>query len=455
MLLSGYKNCFKIPELKKRILFTCGIIALCRLVSLIPCPGVNPAGLKGLFSSGQGEGGMLDMLNLFSGGAIEQFAVGALGIMPYISASIILQLMTPVIPQLERMMREGESGQKKYNQYMRYLTVAISVVQGVMYASVMSNPSSVGLKGEAVVLNPGFWFTVMTVITLTAGAMLVMWLGEMITEHGIGNGASLIITVNIVARLPGALQTLWKQFSMGGSTADSDLNLIHILILLVMFFLVTAATVALTLGAYRVPIRYAAKRMQGIGGTATAQTSFLPLRVNYSGVMPIIFAGAILSFPLMLMRYLPQTWGWVVWLEIHLQYGSTGYLLTYGAMILVFSFFWVANQFNPIKIADDLQKNGGYIPGIRPGQATAEFLGKTMDRITLAGAIFLGALAVLPMLLSRSLNIQPTIAQFFGGTSLLIIVGVTLETLQQVENYLVARNYEGFMEKGRLRSRRG
>ena len=455
MLLSGYKNCFKIPELKKRILFTCGIIALCRLVSLIPCPGVNPAGLKGLFSSGQGEGGMLDMLNLFSGGAIEQFAVGALGIMPYISASIILQLMTPVIPQLERMMREGESGQKKYNQYMRYLTVAISVVQGVMYASVMSNPSSVGLKGEAVVLNPGFWFTVMTVITLTAGAMLVMWLGEMITEHGIGNGASLIITVNIVARLPGALQTLWKQFSMGGSTADSDLNLIHILILLVMFFLVTAATVALTLGAYRVPIRYAAKRMQGIGGTATAQTSFLPLRVNYSGVMPIIFAGAILSFPLMLMRYLPQTWGWVVCLEIHLQYGSTGYLLTYGAMILVFSFFWVANQFNPIKIADDLQKNGGYIPGIRPGQATAEFLGKTMDRITLAGAIFLGALAVLPMLLSRSLNIQPTIAQFFGGTSLLIIVGVTLETLQQVENYLVARNYEGFMEKGRLRSRRG
>ncbi len=455
MLLSGYKNCFKIPELKKRILFTCGIIALCRLVSLIPCPGVNPAGLKGLFSGGQGEGGMLDMLNLFSGGAIEQFAVGALGIMPYISASIILQLMTPVIPQLERMMREGESGQKKYNQYMRYLTVAISVVQGVMYASVMSNPSSVGLKGEAVVLNPGFWFTVMTVITLTAGAMLVMWLGEMITEHGIGNGASLIITVNIVARLPGALQTLWKQFSMGGSTADSDLNLIHILILLVMFFLVTAATVALTLGAYRVPIRYAAKRMQGIGGTATAQTSFLPLRVNYSGVMPIIFAGAILSFPLMLMRYLPQTWGWVVWLEIHLQYGSTGYLLTYGAMILVFSFFWVANQFNPIKIADDLQKNGGYIPGIRPGQATAEFLGKTMDRITLAGAIFLGALAVLPMLLSRSLNIQPTIAQFFGGTSLLIIVGVTLETLQQVENYLVARNYEGFMEKGRLRSRRG
>ncbi len=455
MLLSGYKNCFKIPELKKRILFTCGIIALCRLVSLIPCPGVNPAGLKGLFSSGQGEGGMLDMLNLFSGGAIEQFAVGALGIMPYISASIILQLMTPVIPQLERMMREGESGQKKYNQYMRYLTVDISVVQGVMYASVMSNPSSVGLKGEAVVLNPGFWFTVMTVITLTAGAMLVMWLGEMITEHGIGNGASLIITVNIVARLPGALQTLWKQFSMGGSTADSDLNLIHILILLVMFFLVTAATVALTLGAYRVPIRYAAKRMQGIGGTATAQTSFLPLRVNYSGVMPIIFAGAILSFPLMLMRYLPQTWGWVVWLEIHLQYGSTGYLLTYGAMILVFSFFWVANQFNPIKIADDLQKNGGYIPGIRPGQATAEFLGKTMDRITLAGAIFLGALAVLPMLLSRSLNIQPTIAQFFGGTSLLIIVGVTLETLQQVENYLVARNYEGFMEKGRLRSRRG
>ena len=455
MLLSGYRNCFRIPELKKRILFTCAIIALCRLVSMIPCPGVNPAGLKELFSGARGEGGVLDMLNLFSGGAIEQFAVGALGIMPYISASIIMQLMTPVIPQLERLMREGESGMKKYNQYMRYMTLAICVVQGYMYSAVMANPTSIGLKGDSVVLHPGLGFTVMTIITLTAGAMLVMWLGEMITEHGIGNGASLIITVNIVARLPGALQTLWKQFSMGAASSDGDLNLIHLLILLVMFVAVTAATVALTLGAYRVPIRYAARRMQGIGGTATAQTSFLPLRVNYSGVMPIIFAGAIISFPVMLLRYLPQDWSVVVWLEMNLQYGSTGYLLVYGAMILLFSFFWVANQFNPIRIADDLQKNGGYIPGIRPGEATSEFLGKEMDRITLAGAIFLAALAILPMLLSRALGIQPTISQFFGGTSLLIIVGVTLDTLQQIENHLVAQNYEGFMEKGRLRSRRG
>ena len=455
MLLSGYRNCFRIPELKKRILFTCAIIALCRLVSMIPCPGVNPAGLKELFSGARGEGGVLDMLNLFSGGAIEQFAVGALGIMPYISASIIMQLMTPVIPQLERLMREGESGMKKYNQYMRYMTLAICVVQGYMYSAVMANPTSIGLKGDSVVLHPGLGFTVMTIITLTAGAMLVMWLGEMITEHGIGNGASLIITVNIVARLPGALQTLWKQFSMGAASSDGDLNLIHLLILLVMFVAVTAATVALTLGAYRVPIRYAARRMQGIGGTATAQTSFLPLRVTYSGVMPIIFAGAIISFPVMLLRYLPQDWSVVVWLEMNLQYGSTGYLLVYGAMILLFSFFWVANQFNPIRIADDLQKNGGYIPGIRPGEATSEFLGKKMDRITLAGAIFLAALAILPMLLSRALGIQPTISQFFGGTSLLIIVGVTLDTLQQIENHLVAQNYEGFMEKGRLRSRRG
>lgn len=455
MLLSGYKNCFKIPELKSRIWFTLGVIALCRLVSLIPCPGVNPQGLKELFSGSQGEGGVLDMLNLFSGGAIEQFAVGALGIMPYISASIIMQLMTPVIPQLERLLREGESGHKKYNQYMRYMTLAICIVQGVMYASVMSNPTSIGLKGDSVVLNPGFGFTVMTVITLTAGAMLVMWLGEMVTERGIGNGASLIITVNIVARLPGALQTLWKQLSIGSSSGEGELNLIHIMILIVMFLAVTAATVALTLGAYRVPIRYASKRMQGIGGTATAQTSFLPLRVNYSGVMPIIFAGAIISFPVMLLKYLPQDNSVVVWLEMNLQYGSTGYLLVYGAMILIFSFFWVANQFNPIKIADDLQKNGGYIPGIRPGQPTSDFLGHTMDRITLAGALFLAGLAVLPMLLSRSLGIQPTISQFFGGTSLLIIVGVTLETLQQIENHLIARNYEGFMEKGRLRSRRG
>lgn len=455
-MISAYKNCLRIPELRKRLLITFGIIALCRLASLIPCPGVNPAGLKSLFGSNRGEGGVMDLLDLFSGGALEQFAVGALGIMPYISASIIMQLMTPVLPPLERMMREGESGHQKYNQIMRYVTLAICVIQGVMFSSAMMNPGRIGLQTEnPVVINPGFFFVVSTVLTLTAGSMMVMWLGEMITEYGIGNGASLIITVNIVARLPVALNSLFKQVFGGAATGDNQLTIIHLLILIVMFCVVCAATVALTQGLRKIPIRYAARRVASIGGTTAAQTSYLPLRVNYSGVMPIIFAGAILSFPMMLLRYLPADWTIVKWIAPLIAYGSAGYIIIYGLMILVFSFFWVANQFNPIKISDDLQKNGGYIPGIRPGNDTADFLDRSMTRITFAGAIFLTALAILPMLLSKWVGIQPLIAQFFGGTSLMIIVGVSLDTMRQIEGYLLSRHYDGFMEKGHLRSRRG
>lgn len=398
----------------------------------------------------------MDLLDLFSGGALEQFAVGALGIMPYISASIIMQLMTPVLPPLERMMREGESGHQKYNQIMRYVTLAICVIQGVMFSSAMMNPGRIGLQTEnPVVINPGFFFVVSTVLTLTAGSMMVMWLGEMITEYGIGNGASLIITVNIVARLPVALNSLFKQVFGGAATGDNQLTIIHLLILIVMFCVVCAATVALTQGLRKIPIRYAARRVASIGGTTAAQTSYLPLRVNYSGVMPIIFAGAILSFPMMLLRYLPADWTIVKWIAPLIAYGSAGYIIIYGLMILVFSFFWVANQFNPIKISDDLQKNGGYIPGIRPGNDTADFLDRSMTRITFAGAIFLTALAILPMLLSKWVGIQPLIAQFFGGTSLMIIVGVSLDTMRQIEGYLLSRHYDGFMEKGHLRSRRG
>lgn len=455
-MISAYKNCLRIPELRKRLLITFGIIAICRLASLIPCPGVNPAGLKSLFGSNKGEGGVMDLLDLFSGGALEQFAVGALGIMPYISASIIMQLMTPVLPPLERMMREGESGHQKYNQIMRYVTLVICLIQGVMFSSAMMNPGRIGLQTEnPVVINPGFFFVVSTVLTLTAGSMLVMWLGEMITEYGIGNGASLIITVNIVARLPVALNSLIKQVFGGYATGDNQLTIIHLLILIVMFFVVCAATVALTQGVRKIPIRYAARRVASIGGTTAAQTSYLPLRVNYSGVMPIIFAGAILSFPMMLLRFLPADWKIVKWVAPLIQYGSAGYIVLYGLMILVFSFFWVANQFNPIKISDDLQKNGGYIPGIRPGNDTANFLDRSMTRITLAGAIFLTALAILPMLLSKWVGVQPLIAQFFGGTSLMIIVGVSLDTMRQIEGYLLSRHYDGFMEKGHLRSRRG
>ncbi|MDD3695087.1 MAG: preprotein translocase subunit SecY [Lentisphaeria bacterium] len=455
-MLSAYLNCFKIPELKKRLLFTLGIIFLCRLTSIIPCPGVDPSALSELFksmSANKGTGGVLDMLDLFSGGALENFAVGALGIMPYISASIILQLMTPVIPALNKMVREGESGHQKYNQITRYITILICVIQGTMFSLAMISPEKLNLgSGVSVILNPGPGFVVSTVIILTAGSMFICWLGEMITEYGVGNGASLIITINIVARLPGALMSLFTLVVGGAVTGGSEIHSVHLLILLAMFFLVTAGAIALTQGMRKIPVRYA-QRVAGVGKTSAMQTSYLPLKVNYSGVMPIIFAGAILSFPMMLLRFAPD-WAFFRWLIPNIQHGSNGYLLLYGLLILIFSFFWVANQFNPIQIADDLQKRGGYIPGIRPGAPTSDFLDHAMTRITLAGAIALTVLAILPMILSNAMGIPSIIAQFFGGTSLLIIVGVSLDTMRQVETFLINRRYDGFMSKGQIRARR-
>ena len=454
-MLSAYFNCYKIPELRKRLLFTFALVALCRLACFIPCPGVDPSvisNMMGKLGGGQGTGGMLDIFDMFSGGALEKFAVGALGIMPYISASIILQMMTPVIPQLERMLREGEAGRQQYNQVMRYVTLVICVIQGAMFAVAMTRGDD-GTSGA--VRHAGFGFILMTIISLTAGAMLITWLGEMITERGIGNGASIIITVNIIARLPVALVNLVKLVASGSVTGDGSLSGIHLVILLALFFAVTAGAIALTQGHRKIPVCYATKRIPGVGQRAAVQTSYLPLRVNYSGVMPIIFAGAILSFPLMFLRFAPASWSWVGTVASWLQYGSASYVFLYGLMILVFSFFWVANQFNPIQIADDLQRQGGYIPTVQPGNATAEFLDHAMTRITLAGAVFLTILAVLPMILMNAMDIPAQIAHFFGGTSLLIIVGVGLDTLRQIESYLLARHYDGFMDKGKLRSRRG
>lgn len=454
-MLAAYANSFRIPELRNRLLFTFGVIALCRVTSNIPCPGVDPKALAALFDqmADKTGGGVLNMFNLFSGGALQKFAVGALGIMPYISASIIMQLMAPVIPMLEKLQREGESGRAKINQYTRYLTVAICMIQGSMFAKTMANPQLLGLPGgNTPVVNPGVAFTVMTVIILTGGSMLLMWLGEMITERGIGNGASLIITVNIVARLPQAVWGMVTLVRAGGTSSGQSFTIIHLLLMVAMFFIVCAATVALTQGHRKIPVKYA-RRMAGSRGVAAGQTSYMPLRVNYSGVMPIIFAGAILMFPTMILRAVP--WPKIQALSMYFAYGTGWYMFFYGLMILLFSFFWVANQFNPIQIADDLQKHGGYVPGIRPGQPTAEFLDKTMTRITFAGAIFLTSLAIIPMILGHYFRVPMMVAQFFGGTSLLIIVGVMLDTMRQVEAQLLSRHYDGFLNKGRLRSRRG
>lgn len=448
-MLSAFTNTFKIPELRKRILFTFGLIFICRLVARVPTPGVDTAALQAAIESAQSRsgGGFMGWIDLFSGGALSQCAVGALSIWPYISASIILQLMTAIIPALERLVREGDTGRQKLTQYTRYLTLAICVVQALFLAISLENPGALGIS-TPIVSHTGFTFLLMTVVTMTTGTMLLMWLGEQITERGIGNGISVVITVNIVSGLPAAGYQAFNMFKKVDGV--SQFSIFHLIGLLLLIFLVTAGTIALTQGQRRIPI-HTAKRVVGrkvYGG----QNTYMPLRVNYSGVMPIIFAGALLTFPTILIGRLP--WGWAQGIAAKLAMGEPLYLVFYGVLILFFSYFWVATQFNPLQIADDLKRNSGYLPGIRPGRPTAEFLDKTMTRITLIGAVFLTVIAVIPTVMATQFSVPWLVASFMGGTSLLIIVGVLLDTMRQVESHLLMRHYDGFLKKGKLRGRR-
>lgn len=450
-MFSAFANCLKIKELRNRILFTAGIIILDRIAANIPCPGVDPLALKVYFEQfgpTSSEGMFMGMFDLFSGGALQYFAVATLGIMPYISASIIMQLLIPVLPALEKLQREGDVGRQKINQYTRYLTVVICLVQGAMAATAMINPSKLGLPvpTSSLVLDPGPFFVVMTMIILTCTTMILVWVGEQITERGIGNGISIIITINIIARMPAAIGGLIDIAVNEGSISGMKFKLVHLLILVLVFVLVTAATIVLTQGQRRITIQMAKKV---IGNKMRGGTTYMPLKVNFSGVMPIIFAGAILVLPSILFRVIPFARG----LEPYFQYGSNSYMVIYGVMILLFSYFWVANQFNPLQISDNLKRDGAYIPGIRPGQPTADFLDSTMTRITLAGSIFLACLAIFPMFLYKGFKIPYSISSFFGGTSLLITVGVLLDTLSQMESHLTMRNYEGFMKAGKVKGR--
>lgn len=452
-MLSAFVNSFKVEELRKRILFTAGLIFVVRVISIVPTPGVDSSALHDLIQdiSQRVGGGFLGLVDLFSGGAMSNCAVGALGIMPYISASIIFQLLTAVIPGLEKLAREGEVGRQKISQYTRYFTVFLCVLQGYFMAVTLENPAALfGIEaGPIVTMRPGIGFRLLTVVTMTGGTMMLMWLGEQITQGGIGNGISLIITVNIVSRLPGAVEAGIRMFRPIGDGV-AQFSVFHLVGLLVMMFLVVAGTAAVTQGQRKIPIQYA-KRVVGrkvYGG----QSTYMPLRINYSGVMPIIFASAILMFPQKVLEMIPTDF--TRHLAVYMQMGRALYLVFYALLILFFSYFWVATVFNPIQIADDLKKAGGYIPGIRPGSSTAEFLDRTMSRITLAGAVFLTVIAVIPSIMASRFNIPWIVASFFGGTSLLIIVGVMLDTMRQVESHLVMRHYDGFLKKGKLRGRR-
>ncbi len=450
-MLSAFANSLKIPELRQRIFFTVALIFVCRLISVIPVPGVDAEALRAIMDRMAAQGGdigFMGLLDLFSGGALTQAAIGALGIMPSISASIILQLLTAVVPALEKLAREGDAGRQQIIQYGRYLTVGLCVLQGYAMAAVLLRPEALGLQvldGEAIVTMSRVPFLLLAVLTMTTGTMMLMWLGEQITARGIGNGISLIITISIVSRLPGAIDQTISMFRTGAA------NVFMLVAMLVLAFLVIGGVIAVTQAQRKIPVQYA-KRVVG-RKTYGGQSTYMPLRVNYSGVMPIIFAQAILMFPERLLMMVPID-AVKSFAQVYLRYGGPVYLTLYALMILFFSYFWVATQFHPVQIADDLKKYGGYVPGIRPGKPTAEFLDRVMTRITLAGAVFLTAIAVLPMILASTFHIPGMVAQFFGGTSLLIIVGVMLDTMRQVESHLVTRHYDGFLRKGHLRGRR-
>src|ERR1017187_2991326 len=448
-MFSAFLNCWKIPELRRRILFTLGMVAIARLGANIPCPGVNPTELNVYMQDVQKQvgGSIVGLADMLTGGALQQCAVFALGVMPYISASIIMMLLTAVMPSLERLKQEGETGRAKIIQYSRYMTVGLCIIQGWFLARMFEHPEQLfsGFRG-VLVANPGVAFEILTVITITSGTVLLMWVGEQITERGIGNGMSIIITVGIVDRLPRAIGLTWRLF-VG---PQSQFNVLHAILLLVMAVTVTAAVIAVTESQRKIPVQYA-KRMVGRKMLGGGQT-FMPLKINYSGVMPIIFAQAILLFPAKLfsMLQMPLFQN----LSRRLVEGQWLHLSLYGLMILFFSYFWVATQFNPLQIADDLKKYGGYVPGIRPGRPTAEYLDHVMTRVTLAGALFLTIVAVIPYILSQDMGLPYLTASFFGGTSLLITVGVMLDTMRQVESHLVMRHYDGFLRKGKLRGRR-
>jgi len=427
--LQSFQNVFKIPELKRRLLITAGLLAAYRIGAHVPTPGIDGHALSLFFDQAQNT--LLGMVDLFSGGNLRRLTVFALGIMPYISASIILQLLTVVIPALERLAKEGEAGRKKITQYTRYGTIVLSAIQAMGIAIGLEGMR--GPEGTSIVPVPGWGFRLLTMITLTTGTALIMWLGEQISEKGIGNGISLIIFAGIVVRLPSAIVASYTLLSTG------ELKLFVLGALVVLMVLVTAAVVIMQEGQRKIPVQYA-KRIVGrrmFGG----QSTHIPLRVNTAGVIPVIFASSIILFPATLTRFIPHPWMQVI--ADALSPGRFTYTFLYAGFIIFFTYFYTAIVFNPVDLADNMKKYGGFIPGVRPGKKTAEYIDRTLTRITLPGAIFLALISVLPDMLIQWFNVP----FYFGGTSLLIVVGVALDTVRQMESHLLMRHYEGFLRK--------
>jgi len=462
-VIESFRNIFAIPDLRRRVFFTFALLAVYRLGSFIPIPGIDPVAIAEFTKAA--EGTLLGFINLFSGGALGRMTVFALGIMPYISASIILQLLTVVWPYLEKLSKEGELGRRKITQYTRYGTIVLSVIQGMGISFFLERTTAPGGAPLVPEHLQGWGFRFLTVLTLTTGTAFVMWLGEQISERGIGNGISLIIFAGIVVGLPGAILNTITDMQTGA------LNIITVVLLVVFMVLVVAAIVYMERAQRRIPIQYA-KRVVGrrvYGG----QSTYLPLRLNTGGVIPVIFAASIMSFPQTLGQMIDNRW--LQKITESLAWGEPMYNLVYFMSIIFFCYFYTSIIFNPEDTAENMRKYGGFIPGIRPGKRTAEFIDKILTRITLVGAFYLAVVAILPNILIAGFKVAtipfigPTLDAllpawftqglgvkfFFGGTSLLIVVGVAMDTVQQIESQLVMRHYDGFMRRGRLRGRRG
>ena len=458
--LQSFQNVFKIPELKRRVIMTAVLLIAYRIGAHVPTPGIDGHALAQFFDQVQGT--LLGMVDLFSGGNLRRLSIFALGIMPYISASIILQLLTVVVPALERLAKEGEAGRKKITQYTRYGTIVLSCVQalGIAYGlESMRSPT-----GMSIVPTPGWGFRLLTMVTLTAGTALIMWMGEQISEKGIGNGISLIIFAGIVVRLPSAISASYTLLSTG------ELKLIVVVAILLVMVGVTAAVVLMQEGQRKIPVQYA-KRVVGrrvYGG----QSTHIPLRINTAGVIPVIFASSLILFPATLTRFVPHPWMQAI--SDAMSPGRLFYTASYMALIVFFAYFYTAIVFNPIDLADNMKKYGGFIPGVRPGKKTAEYIDNSLTRITAIAVVYLIVIAILPDFLNQGFKvggipgIGPTLEAalpkwftegfgfnfYFGGTSLLIVVGVAMDTVNQIESQLVMRHYDGFLKKSRMRGRR-
>ncbi len=457
-MIEGIKKIFSIPELKSKIFFTLLVLAVCRIGAYVPVPGINASVAIELFKSVTGAGqNLFQLMDVFSGGAFAQMTVFALGVMPYISASIMMQLIMALSPSLQREIKENhEAGKRKLSKWTRLLTIILAFFQAGLYAKYayqlnISNPGII-VQGIADTLIFGFplLFCGIVMFTMTAGTVLLMWLGEQISEKGVGNGISLIITLGILSSLPRTIGSIIGQLNLD-SQEVGQLSFTSLIVLSGVFVSVVVGTILIIQGQRKIPLQYA-RRVVGAGASQQASSAYIPLKINYAGVIPVIFASSLLMFPATIAQFLGQG-SWVSGVVGMLSPGGSLYTVLYVVLILFFTYFWTATQFHPEQIASDMKKNGAFIPGIRQGKPTQEYLESTMSRITFAGAVFLALIAILPILIGKLLSVDQTIAYFFGGTSLLILVGVVLDTTKQIESHLLMRRYEGFMKKGKLRGR--